>query len=87
MFKGRSHKTKKRGIYDAGMSAKKPISVQIAKDYDKLSKYDDNPKKAAKKAQKDLDKKKKVMAKKTAKFQKKKRLGAKPVKTKNSGDK
>ena len=87
MFSGRSHATKKKGIYDAGLNAKKPMSVQLKKEYDKQTKHDANPKKAAKLANKDLEKKKKAMAKKTAKFQKKKKLGVKPGKTKTGGDK
>ena len=38
MFHGRSHKTKKKGIYDAGLNSKKSVSMQIAKEYDKMSK-------------------------------------------------
>ena len=45
------------------MSPKKPISVQIAKDYDKLSKHDADPKKAGKKRVKDLAKKKRQSSK------------------------
>ncbi len=86
MFSGRSHKNKK-GVYNTGLNSKKSVSMQIAKEYDKMSKHDTKPKKAAKKAQKELDKKKKVMAKKNAKFVKKKKLGVKPGKTKTGGDK
>ena len=86
MFKGRSHKNKK-GVYNTGLNSKKTISMQIAKEHDKLSKHDTNPKKAAKKANKELEKKKRAMAKKTAKFQKKKRLGVKLDKKKSAGDK
>ena len=60
MFHGRSHKTKKKGVYDAGLNSKKPISVQIAKEYDKMSKHDTNPKKAVKKANKEWEKKKRI---------------------------
>ena len=86
MFRGRDHKNK-NGNYNTGLNRKKTVSMQIAKEYDKMSKHDKNPKKAAKKAQKELDKKKAVMAKKNAKFVKKKKLGVKPGKTKTAGDK
>ena len=87
MFKGRENKTKKRGIYDAGLNSKKPVSVQIAKEYDKLSKNDKNPKKAAKKANKELEKKKRHMAKHNSKFVKTKKLKVKVPKEKSGGDK
>ena len=59
MFNGRSHKNKK-GVYDAGMKKNTPISVQLKKDYDKLSKYDTDPKKARKAQDKEMAKKKKA---------------------------
>jgi FtsZ-interacting cell division protein ZipA len=86
MFSGRTHKNKK-GVYNTGLTGKKTPSLQIAKEYDKLSKYDTKPKKAAKKANKALAKKKAVMAKKNTKFVKKKKLGVKPGKKKTGGDK
>ncbi|MBL4670449.1 MAG: hypothetical protein JKY30_14470 [Flavobacteriales bacterium] len=87
MFSGRAHKTKKRGIYDAGMSPKKPISVQIAKDYDKLSKHDADPKKAGKKRVKDLAKKKRKAQKARDKYNKKRHVKVKTTKGKTGGDK
>ncbi len=87
MFKGRSHATKKKGIYDAGMHSRKPISVQIKKEYDKLSKYDTNPKKAARKGEKELEKKKKASQKARDKYNKKRHVKIKKVKGKTAGDK
>ena len=85
MFSGRTHKNKK-GVYNAGLNSKKSVSMQIAKEYDKMSKHDTDPKKAAKKRNKVLAKKKAVMSKKNAKFVKKKKLGVKPGKKKTGGD-
>lgn len=86
MFSGRSHKTKKKGIYDAGLNSKKPISVQIKKDYDKQTKHDANPKKAAKKINKDMEKKKRLAQKKRDKINKKRRVKVKTTKGKTGGD-
>lgn len=86
MFKGREHKSKKNGIYSAGLKNKKPISVQIKEEYDKQSKHDTNPKKAAKKAEKELEKKKKFANKQRAKNNKKRRVKVKTTKGKASGD-
>jgi hypothetical protein len=87
MFQGRSHKTKKKGIYDAGLNSKTPVSIQIAKEYDKMSKHDANPKKAAKKANKELAKKKKASQKARDKYNKKRHVKVKTTKGKTSGDK
>ena len=87
MFHGRSHKTKKKGIYDAGLNSKKSVSVQIAKEYDKMSKYDTNPKKAARKANKELEKRKKASQKARAKYNKKRHVKVKTTKGKTGGDK
>ncbi|MBL4593348.1 MAG: hypothetical protein JKX68_05970 [Flavobacteriales bacterium] len=87
MFNGRSHKTKKKGIYDAGLNSKRAPSVQIAKEYDKMSKYDTNPKKAAKKANKEMAKKKKAAQKKRDKYNKKIHVKTKTTKGKTGGDK
>lgn len=86
MFNGRSHKTKKKGVYDAGLNSKKPMSVQLKKDYDKLSKYDTNPKKAAKKAEKELKKKKLASQKARTKHNKKVHVKTKTTKGKTGGD-
>ena len=86
MFHGRSHKTKKKGIYDAGLNHRKPISVQIKEEYDKQSKYDTNPKKAAKKAAKELEKKKKYANKQREKNNRKRRVKVRTTKGKSSGD-
>ena len=86
MFHGRKHKNKK-GVYDAGMKKKKPISVQIKKDYDKLSKYDTDPKKARKAQEKEMKKKKKASAKARAKNNKKRHVKVKTTKGKTGGDK
>lgn len=86
MFNGRSHKTKKRGIYDAGLNSKTPVSVQIAKEYDKMSKYDTNPKKAAKKMNKEMEKKKRASQKARAKANKKRHVKVKTTKGKTGGD-
>lgn len=89
MFQGRNHKSKKRGIYDAGMNRheayKTPPSVQTKKEYDKLSKYDTNPKKAAKKQAKEIEKKKRDAAKKRNKYNKKRRVKVKTTKGKTNG--
>ncbi len=86
MFHGRSHKTKKKGIYDAGLNSKKAISVQIKKDYDKQTKHDANPKKAARKADKEMQKKKRDSQKKRDKYNKKRRVKVKTTKGKSGGD-
>ncbi len=85
MFNGRAHKTKKKGIYDAGLKGRKSISMQIAQDYDKLSKHDDNPKKAAKLAEKELAKKKRISQKARDKHNKKRRVKVKTTKERPSG--
>jgi len=85
MFSGRSHKNKK-GVYNAGMKKKTPISVQIKKDYDKLSKYDTDPKKARKARDKELAKKKKASAKARAKNNKKRHVKVKTTKGKTTED-
>ncbi len=87
MFKGRESKTKKKGIYHAGLNSKKPISVQTAQDIDKLSKHDANPKKAAKKEAKALEKKKKESQKARDKYNKKRHVKVKTTKGKTGGDK
>ncbi len=85
MFHGREHKTKKKGIYDAGLNSKKPISVQTAQDIDKLSKYDSNPKKAAKKAAKEMEKKKRKSQKARDKYNRKRHVKVKTTKGKAGG--
>ena len=87
MFNGRAHKTKKKGIYDAGLNSKTPISVQTAKDIDKLSKYDTNPKKAAKKEAKALAKKKRESQKARDKYNRKRHVKVKTTKGKTGGEK
>jgi hypothetical protein len=85
MFNGRSHKNKK-GVYDAGMKKNTPISVQLKKDYDKLSKYDTDPKKARKAQDKEMAKKKKAAAKARSKNNKKRHVKVKTTKGKTSGE-
>ena len=85
MFKGRAHKTKKKGIYDAGLNRRVPISIQTAKDIDKLSKHDDNPKKAAKLAEKELEKKKRASQKAREKHNRKRRVKVKTTKGRPGG--
>ena len=85
MFNGRAHKTKKKGIYDAGLNRKTPMSIQTAKDIDKLSKHDDNPKKAAKLAEKELEKKKRASQKARDKHNKKRRVKVKTTKGRPGG--
>jgi hypothetical protein len=87
MFKGRSDKAKKTGHYNTGIRGKKPMSVQIKKDYDAMTKYDDNPKKAARKANKDMEKKKRASQKARAKHNKKVHVKTKTTKGKTGGDK
>ena len=86
MFKGRNLTNKKKGHYDTGTRKNKPMSVQIKQDYDKLSKYDTNPKKAAKKEAKEIEKKKREAQKKRDKHNKKVRVKVKTTKGKKSGD-
>lgn len=86
MFKGRNTTNKKKGHYDTGTRKNKPMSVQLKQDYDKLSKYDTNPKKAAKKEQKEIDKKKREAQKKRDKNNKKRRVKVKTTKGKTGGD-
>ena len=87
MFTNRSHKTKKKGVYDAGLHKKKPISVQIKQEYDAMTKYDTKPEKAKKKAVKELQKRKAKANKARAKNNKKRRTKVKLDKEKSSGDK
>lgn len=88
MFHGRNHKNSK-GVYNTGLNRKKPISVQIAEEHDKLTKYDDNPKKAAKKAEKEMEKKKRKSQKKRDKQNKKinRKRKIKTTKNKTNSDK
>lgn len=86
MFHGRSHKTKKKGIYDAGLNSKKSVSVQLKKDYDKQTKHDANPKKSARKLEKEMQKKKLASQKKRDKYNKKRRVKVKTTKGKAGGD-
>ncbi|MDB4533328.1 hypothetical protein N9242_00545 [Vicingaceae bacterium] len=86
MFSGRTHKNKK-GVYNTGLTGKKSPSLVIAKEYKKLNGQTTNPKKAARKSQKELDKKKAIMSKKNAKFVKKKKMKVKLDKKKTAGDK
>lgn len=86
MFKGRNTTNKKKGHYDTGTRKNKPMSVQLKQDYDKLSKHDANPKKAARKEQKELDKKKREAQKKRDKHNKKVRVKVKTTKGKTGGD-
>ena len=85
MFKGRAHKTKKKGIYDAGLNGRKSVSMQIAQDYDKLSKHDANPKKAAKLAEKDTAKKRRMSQKVRDRRNKKRRVKIKTTKGRPGG--
>lgn len=85
MFSGRSHKSKK-GVYNAGMKKNTPISIQIKKEYDKLSKHDTNPKKALKAKEKEIAKKKKAAAKARNKNNRKRHVKIKTTKGKTSGD-
>lgn len=85
MFHGRSGKNKK-GVYNTGLNRKKPISVQIAEEYDKETKHDTNPKKAAKKMEKDMQKKKRAAQKKRDKYNKKRRVKVKTTDGKSGGD-
>lgn len=85
MFHGRAHKSKGKGIYDAGLNSKKPISVQTAQDLDKLSKNDTDPKKAAKKEVKALEKKQRESQKVRDKYNKKRHVKVKTTKGKPDG--
>jgi len=91
MFQDRNHVSKKRGIYDAGMNRheayKTPPSIATKKEYDKLSKYDTNPKKAAKKQAKELKKKQLIAAKTRNKYNRKRRVKVKTTKGKTAGGK
>ena len=89
MFTGRNHTSKKRGVYDAGMNRKEgyktPPSLQTKKEYDKLSKYDTNPKKAAKKQAKEIKNKKLTAAKARNKYNRKRHVKVKKTKGKTNG--
>ena len=71
MFQGRITKNKKQGHYDTGVRRNKPMSVQYAEEARKENKDADNPKKMAKKAEKELKKKQAVSQKARAKHNKK----------------
>ncbi len=86
MFGGRTHKTKKKGIYDAGLNSKKSVSMQLAKDYDKQTKNDTDPKKAARKIEKEQQKKKRASQKLRAKRNKKVRTKVKTTKGRPGGE-
>ena len=87
MFHGREHKSKRKGVYDAGLNSKKPISVQTAQDINKLSGDITNPKKAAKKGEKELKKKQRDSQKARDKENKKRHVKVKTTKGKAGGEK
>ncbi|MCB0401186.1 MAG: hypothetical protein KDD41_03825 [Flavobacteriales bacterium] len=85
MFNGRSHKNKK-GVYDTGLNRKKAVSVQLAEEWDKETKHDTNPKKAAKKEEQARLKKQREAQKKRDKYNKKRHVKVKTTKGKSNGD-
>lgn len=85
MFKGRITKNKKQGHYDTGVRRNKPMSVQYAEEARKENKDADNPKKMAKKAEKELKKKQEDSQKIRAKHNKKVRVKVKTTKGKATG--
>lgn len=85
MFKGRITKNKKQGHYDTGVRRNKPMSVQYAEEARKENKDADNPKKMAKKAEKELYKKQKAMMKHNQQFKEKKKHKIKTTKGKATG--
>jgi len=83
MFNGRSHKTKKKGIYDAGLNTKKPISVQTAEDIKKQEDKEGNVN-----SKKEMKKKKKMAEKARKKHNRKTHTKVKTTKgTTGSDDK
>jgi len=85
MFKGRAHKNKK-GVYSTGLNGRKTVSMQIAKELDKQTPHDTNPKKAARKVIKANKKKMLKAQKKRDKINKKRKVKIKKVKGKSAGD-
>ena len=85
MFQGRTTKNKKQGHYDTGVRRNKPMSVQYAEEARKENKDADNPKKMAKKAEKELKKKQAESQKARAKHNKKVRVKVKTTKGKVTG--
>ena len=85
MFHGRKTTNKKKGHYDTGVRRNKPMSIQIAEDLDKQTKHDTNPKKAARKVEKERLKKKAQADKARAKHNKKVRTKLPKVKKSKSG--
>ncbi len=85
MFSGRGHKNKK-GVYSTGLNGRKSVNMQIAKELDKQTPHDTNPKKAAKKIIKANKKKQLKAQKKRDKLNKKRRVKIKKVKGKTAGD-
>lgn len=80
MFQGRTTRNKKMGHYDTGVRRNKPMSVQLADDLRKENKDATNPRKAAKKEEKELQKKKAISQKARAKHNKKSRVKVKTTK-------
>lgn len=80
MFQGRTTRNKKMGHYDTGVRRNKPMSVQLADDLRKENKDATNPKKAAKKEEKELKKKQAISQKARAKHNKKVRVKVKTTK-------
>lgn len=85
MFQGRTTKNKKQGHYDTGVRRNKPMSVQYAEEARKENKDAANPKKMAKKEEKELKKKQAVSQKARAKHNKKVHQKVKTTKGKPTG--
>lgn len=81
MFQGRNTRNKKMGHYDTGVRRNKPMSVQLTEDMRKANgNAATNPRKAAKKEEKELLKKQAVSQKARAKHNKKVRTKVKTTK-------
>ena len=85
MFQGRTTRNKKMGHYDTGVRRNKPISVQLAEDMREGSKEVTNPRKAARKEEKELKKKQAMAQKARLKHNKKVRQKVKTTKGKSTG--
>lgn len=86
MFDNRGHKTRKKGIYDAGLNSKKAVSIEIQEEYDKLNKHHTNPQKAARKAIEENKKKQLKSQRKRDRHNRRVRVKVKTTKTKGEGE-
>lgn len=85
MFSGRSTTNKKMGQYDTGVRRNKPMSVQLTEDMRKANGDVSDPRKEAKKAEKELKKKQAVSQKARSKHNRKVRQKVETTKGKTTG--